>query len=108
MVSDAMKNLSAYVTYKDFLKLEQTAKEYENIAVLKRARKGSYSLFIRLLFFTGARIAEIVGSPGRVLTQCLFPDYNKRKGRCPKWRAIKDDKVCQNNECHYLRTYILS
>ncbi len=107
MVSNAMKNLSAYVTYEDFLKLEQAAKEYEGDAVLKRARKGEYSLFIRLLFFTGARISEIVGSPGRAFTQCLSPDYNKRKGRCPKWRAIKNDKACQDSKCPHLKTYMI-
>ncbi len=105
MVSEAIKNLSAYVTYEDFLKFEQAAKDYESIAVLKRARKGEYSLFIRLLFFTGARIAEIVGTPKRTFTQCLF--YNKRKGRCPKWSAIRDDKVCIDGNCPHFMTYVL-
>ncbi len=104
MVSEAMKNLSAYVTYQDFLKLEQAAKEYENIAVLKHAKKGDYSLFIRLLFFTGARIAEIVGSPKRTFTQCL--SYNKRKGRCPKWITVKKDDICIDCKCPHLVTYV--
>ncbi len=104
MASEAIKNLSAYVTYEDFLKLEQAAKDYENSAVLKRARKGEYSLFIRLLFFTGARIAEIVGAPKRTFTQCLF--YNKRKGRCPKWSAIREDKVCIDSKCPHFMTYV--
>ncbi|HWQ96057.1 MAG TPA: site-specific integrase [Candidatus Methylomirabilis sp.] len=104
MVSEAMKNLSAYVTYQDFLKLEETAKEYENNAVLKHAKKGDYSLFIRLLFFTGARIAEVVGVPKRVFTQCLH--FNKRKGNCPKWIIERDDAVCLRNSCPHLSTYI--
>ncbi len=106
MVSEAIKNLSAYVTYEDFLKLEQAAKDYENGTILKRARKGEYSLFIRLLFFSGARIAEIVGTPKRPYTQCLFPGFNKRKGRCPKWSDIKDDKICIDSKCPYLVTYV--
>jgi integrase/recombinase XerD len=104
MTKEAMKNLSTYVTYQDFLKLEQAAKEYENAAILKRARKGEYSLFIRLLFFTGARIAEIVGASERTFTQCLF--YNKRKGRCPKWVVSRDDKVCLDNKCTHLKQYV--
>lgn len=99
-----MKNLSAYVKYEDFLKLEKAAKEYENIAVLKRARKGDYSLFIRLLFFTGARISEIVGVPKTTYTQCGF--FNKRKGNCPKWSVERDDVVCLRNSCPHLKTYV--
>jgi integrase/recombinase XerD len=104
MVSEAMKNLSAYVMFQDFQKLEQAAKEYENIAVLKHARKGDYSLFIRLLFFTGARISEIVGVPKRIFTQCLY--FNKRKGNCPQWIVERDDSVCLRKSCPHLSTYI--
>ncbi len=104
MASQAMKNLSTYVKYDDFLKLEYAAKEYENIAVLKSAKKGDYSLFIRLLFFTGARVAEVVGSPKRTFTQCLF--FNKRKGRCAKWIMVKNDSVCINSKCPHLATYV--
>jgi hypothetical protein len=104
MVANAMKNLSAYVMFQDFQTLEQAAKEYENIAVLKHARKGDYSLFIRLLFFTGARIAEIVGVPKRIFTQCLY--FNKRKGNCPQWIIERDDSVCLRKSCPYLSTYI--
>jgi hypothetical protein len=104
MASEAMKNLSAYITYEDFLKLEQAAKQYENAAVLKHAKNGDYSLFIRLLFFTGARIAEIVGAPKRTFTQCLF--YNKRKGRCPKWIATRNDTVCIDSKCPHLVPYV--
>lgn len=107
MVSGAMKNLSSYVTYEDFLKIEKAAKEYENTAVLKGARKGDYSLLIRLLFFTGARIAEIVGTPRRLYTQCLYPGYQKRKGNCLKWSYLKNDNVCIEDKCPHLTTYIL-
>jgi hypothetical protein len=106
MASEAMKNLSAYVTYPDFSKLEQAAKAYENIAILKRARKGDYSLFIRLLFFTGARISEIVGAPRRPFTQCLFLGFSKRKGRCPTWNALQDDSACIDSNCKNFVTYI--
>jgi len=104
MVKEAMKNLSAYIKYEDFLTLEQAAKEYENIAILKGANKGDYSLFIRMLFFTGARIAEVVGVPKRVFTQCLH--FNKRKGNCPKWIVERDDAVCLRNSCPHLSTYV--
>lgn len=101
-----MKNLSTYVTYEDFINMESVAKEYENTAILKRARHGDYSLLIRLLFFTGARISEIVGNPRHVFTQCLFPGNHKRKGNCPKWRAKRDDCVCVDAECEYYTTYV--
>jgi len=106
MVAEAIKNLCVYVKYEDFLRLEQAAKDYESSTVLKRARKGEYSLFIRLLFFTGARIAEIVGTPKRTFTQCLFTGYNKRKGRCSKWSALEDDKACIESKCLHLMTYV--
>ncbi|MCD4821791.1 MAG: site-specific integrase [Methanococcoides sp.] len=106
MAKEAMKNLSAYVTYEDFLKLEKAAKEYEESTVLKKARAGEYSLLIRILFFTGARIAEVVGNPRRVFTQCLFPTNNKRKGNCPKWSKVRDDAVCIDAECKYFATYV--
>ncbi len=106
MSHEAMKNLSSYVTYKDFLKMEAIAKDFEENAVLKKGRRGDYSLLIRLLFFTGARIAEVVGVPRRVYTQCLFPGNHKRKGNCPKWNKIKDDSVCIDADCKYFTTYI--
>jgi len=101
-----MKNLSAYVKYEDFLRIEGTAKLYEDSAVRKRARKGDYPLLVRLLFFTGARISEIVGSNQRVFTQCLFPGFKKRKGLCSKWTLLNDDKVCIDNGCKYLNAYV--
>jgi integrase len=101
-----MKNLSTYVKYEDFIKLEEAAKQYEDYAVRKKARKGDYSLFIRLLFFTGARISELVGSNQRVFTQCLFQGYKKRKGNCPKWALVRDDKVCIDNNCKHLTAYV--
>lgn len=104
MTASAMKNLSAYVTYQDYRKLEQSAKEYENIAIMKSAKKGDYSLLIRLLFFTGARISEIVGVKKRVFTQCLH--FNKRKGNCPQWIIERNDVVCLKNGCPHLSTYI--
>ncbi|WP_292468862.1 site-specific integrase [Methanolobus sp.] len=106
MVSEAMKNLSTFVSYEDFLKLEKTAKEYEVRAIRKKARKGEYSLFVRMLFFTGARISEVVGSNRRVYTQCLFPGFKKRKGNCPKWAAQRDDKVCIEAGCKSLTSYV--
>lgn len=106
LVSDAMKNLSTYVKYEDFIKFEEAAKEYDDYAVRKRARMGDYPLFIRLLFFTGARISEIVGGNQRVFTQCLFPGFKKRKGHCPKWAMAKDDRVCIDAGCKYLNTYV--
>ncbi|AFV24594.1 integrase family protein [Methanolobus psychrophilus R15] len=106
MVSDAMKNLSAYVKYEDFLEFENAAREYEDYAVRKKARDGEYSLLIRLLFYTGARISEIVGSNQRIFTQCLFPGFKKRKGLCPKWALTKDDKTCIDGGCKYLTAYV--
>lgn len=50
MAKPAMKNLSTYVTYEDFLAFEKAAKEFEERAPLKRSRKGNYPLLIRLLF----------------------------------------------------------
>jgi integrase/recombinase XerD len=106
MVSEARKNLSTNLRYEDIHELEKAAKEYEERAFRKRARKGDYSLFIRLLFFTGARISEIVGGNQRIFTQCLFPGYKKRKGNCPKWATLNDDKVCTESNCRYLTAYV--
>ncbi|AEH61284.1 integrase family protein [Methanosalsum zhilinae DSM 4017] len=106
MAKPAMKNLSTYVTYEDFLAFEKAAKEFEERAPLKRSRKGNYPLLIRLLFFTGARIAEIVGTPRRILTQCLSPGNNKRKGRCQKWCIERSDRVCIDSNCEHFRIYI--
>lgn len=106
MAHEAIKNLSAYVKYEDFLDLEQLAKDLEEDCVLKKAREGDYSLLVRLLFFTGARISEIVGVPRRVYTQCLFPGNRKRKGNCPKWSVAKDDRICIDEECRFFSTYI--
>lgn len=106
MVKETMKNLSAYVSYEDFVNVELIAKKYENTAILKKSRHGDYSLLIRLLFFTGARISEIVGNPQYIFTQYLFPGNNKRKGNCPKWSAKKDDCVCIDAKCKYHATYV--
>ncbi|MDP2218169.1 MAG: site-specific integrase [Methanolobus sp.] len=106
MVSDSMKNLSAYVKYEDFLKLESAARDYEGYAIRKKARDGEYPLLIRLLFFTGARISEIVGSNQRIFTQCLYPGFKKRKGNCPKWAISRDDKTCIDSGCKYLAAYV--
>jgi integrase/recombinase XerD len=59
-----------------------------------------------LLFFTGARIAETVGTPKRLFTQCLFRGFNKRKGMCPKWSALNDDSVCIDSKCQSFVTYV--
>jgi integrase/recombinase XerD len=106
MVKEAMKNLSAFVSYENFLRLEEVAKEYEEYAIRKKARMGEYSLLVRLLFFTGARISEVVGSNKRVFTQCLYPGFRKRKGNCPKWTVSRDDKTCIDSGCKYLSTYV--
>jgi integrase/recombinase XerD len=101
-----MKNLSAYVKYEDFLELESAARDYEGYAIRKKAREGEYPLLIRLLFFTGARISEIVGSNQRLFTQCLYPGFKKRKGNCPKWIVSRDDKTCIDSGCKYLTAYV--
>lgn len=102
-----MKNLSQYITYEVFLEMEKAAKEFEERASLKKVRKGSYSLLIRLLFFTGARISEIVGSPGGILYKCVHPQFDNRKSRCPKWNQIKNNNACIESDCKYFRTHIL-
>ncbi|WP_407357209.1 tyrosine-type recombinase/integrase [Methanolobus sp. WCC5] len=106
MVSEAMKDLSTFVRYEDFILLESAAKDYERCAIRKRSRLGDYSLLIRLLFFTGARISEVVGSNQRVFTQCLYPGFRKRKGNCPKWALNRDDRICIESDCKYLKAYV--
>lgn len=107
MPSVPIKNLSQYITYEVFLEMEKAAKDFEERAPLKKVRKGSYSLLIRLLFFTGARIAEIVGSPSGTLYKCVHPQFDNRKSRCPKWNQFRNNNVCIDSDCKYFRTHIL-
>ncbi|MEZ5333761.1 MAG: site-specific integrase [Methanolobus sp.] len=107
MPASPMKNLSEYVTYEDFLKMEKAAMEFDETARLKSVRKGSYHLLIRLLFFTGARIAEVVGAPGGPVTKCMHPQFDLRKGRCPKWIQVRNDSACIDIDCKHFRTHYL-
>ncbi|WP_305064823.1 hypothetical protein [Methanococcoides sp.] len=51
MPSSPMKNLSEYVTYENYLKMDKAAKDFDNDARLKKVKRGSYLLLIRILFF---------------------------------------------------------
>lgn len=102
-----MRNLSQYVTYEDFLQMEKAAKHFDENARLKSVRRGSYSLLIRLLFFTGARIAEIVGTPGGSTTKCLHPQFEGLRTQCPKWKQVKNNSACIEIDCKHFRTYTL-
>ncbi|KGK99209.1 integrase [Methanococcoides methylutens] len=107
MPSNPMRNLSEYVKYDDYLKMEKAAKDFENNGRLKKVMRGSYQLLIRLLFFTGARISEIVGTPGGLVTKCMYPPFDQKKRMCPKWGKVGDDSACIDSECKYFRTHVL-
>ena len=105
-----MKNLSAYVTYEDFLKFEKAAIEFENSMRLKRARRGYYSLLIRLMFYTGARIGEIVGIKVKdvIFRDRLIAIYGKStNSRDLKPRTVIVDQKTMNMIKEHIEKYSL-